>query len=145
MPPVHHGLGSIDYQLNRHGTKMPGPLGDTTVTCITCHGPHEKGAGSNIRVPKMLSFNSRFTGGATNRMMDGTAIPPNAGKGIICLFCHQGRESGVHGIQIHSDQRGRRSVCDSYCGAQCRFVIPEFTLPCRRSAPVEQKRMGVFL
>jgi hypothetical protein len=29
-------------------------------------------------------------------MMDGTAIPApaSAGKGIICLFCHQGRESG---------------------------------------------------
>jgi hypothetical protein len=42
----------------------------------------------------MLSFNSRFTGGETNRMMDGTPIPAGAGKGIICLFCHQGRESG---------------------------------------------------
>jgi hypothetical protein len=101
----HHGLASIDYQLNRHGTQDAQVLwGDTTVTCITCHGPHERGAQgvgadgkigySNIRVPVMLSFNSSFTGGATNRMMDGTAIPAGAGKGIICLFCHQGRESG---------------------------------------------------
>ena len=101
----HHGLASIDYQLNRHGTQDAQVLwGDTTVTCITCHGPHDKGAEgrgadgtigySNIRVPVMLSFNSRFTGGATNRMMDGTPIPAGAGKGIICLFCHQGRESG---------------------------------------------------
>jgi hypothetical protein len=27
-------------------------------------------------------------------MMDRTAIPSGAGDGIICLFCHQGRESG---------------------------------------------------
>ena len=93
----HHGLASIDYQLNRHGDPNANPQvlwGDQTVTCITCHGPHENGAGSNIRVPVMLSFNSFFAGGRTNRMMDGTAIPTNAGKGIICLFCHQGRESG---------------------------------------------------
>jgi hypothetical protein len=28
-------------------------------------------------------------------MMDGTNIPDGAGTGIICLFCHQGRESGL--------------------------------------------------
>jgi hypothetical protein len=28
-------------------------------------------------------------------MLDGTDIPSNAGTGIICLFCHQGRESGL--------------------------------------------------
>ena len=28
-------------------------------------------------------------------MMDGTDIPSGAGTGIICLFCHQGRESGL--------------------------------------------------
>jgi hypothetical protein len=28
-------------------------------------------------------------------MLDGTDIPSNVGTGVICLFCHQGRESGL--------------------------------------------------
>jgi hypothetical protein len=48
-----------------------------------------------------LSYNSYFVdeaknpGGGINKMMDGTDIPSGAGKGIICLFCHQARESGL--------------------------------------------------
>jgi len=90
------------------------------VTCITCHGPHERGAEglgadgkigySNIRVPVKLSFNSFFTDGRTNRMMDGTDIPAGAGKGIICLFCHQGRESGFT-VYKYIQSRG---VADPY-------------------------------
>jgi hypothetical protein len=52
-------------------------------------------------VPVKLSYNSRFVHATTNprgginKMMDGTDIPPGVGDGIICLFCHQGRESGL--------------------------------------------------
>lgn len=100
----HHGLGSIDYQEDRQGTEEAQVLwGDATVTCITCHDPHKDagGTGMNIRVPVKLSYNSRFVDavsnprGGINKFMDGTDIPDTVRDGRICLFCHQGRESGL--------------------------------------------------
>jgi len=107
----HHGLGSIDYQMDRQGTSNASVLwGDATVTCVTCHDPHKDGAGSNIRIPVKLSYNSRFVDaaknvrGGINKFMDGTDIPSGVGKGIICLFCHQGRESG---LTVYMNVKGR--------------------------------------
>jgi hypothetical protein len=100
----HHGLGSIDYMKSRQGTPDAQVLwGDATVTCLTCHETHKdsNGSGKNLRVPVKLSFNSQFVdagknpGGGFNGFMDGTAIPTAAGNGQLCLFCHQGRESGL--------------------------------------------------
>lgn len=89
--------------------------GDSTVTCITCHDQHSDGSGTtaNIRVPKYLSYNTEFLTGVPNqsdyapsgsttpnkrggvyKFMDLTDIPSSTGNSIICLFCHQGRESG---------------------------------------------------
>ena len=98
----HNGLGTIDYLKDRQGTTDAQVLwGDANVTCLTCHDTHEKGAGDNVRIPVKLSYNSRFVdsvknpGGGINKFMDGTDIPADVGKGVICLFCHQGRESGL--------------------------------------------------
>ena len=100
----HHGLGAIDYMKDRQGSSSAQVLwGDATVVCITCHETHKdpSGSGKNARVPVKLSFNSRFVdakknpGGGINKFMDGTDIPANLGNGLICLFCHQGRESGL--------------------------------------------------
>ena len=97
----HNGLGTIDYLNDRQGTDAARVLwGDANVTCLTCHDTHADGAGANVRIPVKLSYNSRFVStsnpnGGINKFMDGTAIPANVGKGIICLFCHQGRESGL--------------------------------------------------
>lgn len=98
----HHGLGSIDYQKDIQGTSQASVLwGDATVTCVTCHDPHDKGAGAHVRTPVKLSYNSRFVDavknprGGINKFMDGTDIPSTVGKGALCLFCHQGRESGL--------------------------------------------------
>jgi len=100
----HNGLGTIEYLKDRQGTPDASVLwGDATPVCITCHDPHkdQNGAGDNIRVPVKLSYNTRFVDatknprGGINKFMDGTEIPENVENGIICLFCHQGRESGL--------------------------------------------------
>jgi hypothetical protein len=99
----HNGLGTIDYLEDVQGTSAASVLwGDATITCITCHDPHENHFGEDdlIREPEKLSYNSRFRTsdnprGGINRFMDGTEITSGTGKGTICLFCHQGRESGL--------------------------------------------------
>lgn len=99
----HHGLGSIDYMKDRQGTTGAQVLwGDATVVCLTCHETHRDPSGKqkNVRVPVKLSYNSRFEDvnknprGGINKFMDGTNIPSNVGTSLVCLFCHQARESG---------------------------------------------------
>jgi hypothetical protein len=99
----HHGLGTVDYMKDRQGTSNAQVLwGDANITCLTCHDTHEEGAaGYNVRIPVKLSYNSRFVDavknprGGINKFMDGTEIPAEVGTGNLCLFCHQGRESGL--------------------------------------------------
>jgi hypothetical protein len=102
----HNGLTTIDYMNDVQGTSAASVVwGDATLVCISCHDPHasqitENGKGlANLRKPVKLSFNSRFVTttnprGGLNTMMDRTAIPSGVAEGNLCLFCHQGRESG---------------------------------------------------
>jgi hypothetical protein len=111
-------LATIDYLLDRQGTENASVVwGDSNPTCYTCHDTHADGAGSNVRIPVKLSFSSKFVDATTNprgginKMLDGTDIPSNVGKGIICLFCHQGRESG---LTVHLAIKAANATLDPY-------------------------------
>jgi hypothetical protein len=107
----HNGLTSIAYQEGVEGTSnAPVVFGDAPVICITCHDPHSNSATTtkNIRAPQVMSkyyaTRSGVTSTATptiqfagNVFWDNTPLPTTGitpGNGAICIFCHQGRESG---------------------------------------------------
>lgn len=116
----HHGIGTIDFLNGVQGGVALGTSnsahilwGDQTATCITCHDPHKSGTGmtKNVRLPKYLSYNPEFKKwddptkavnptnsgnalGGQNTFLDLTPIPEGIGNSQLCLFCHQGRESG---------------------------------------------------
>ena len=101
----HNGLTSIAWQENVQGTPAaPVVFGDAPATCITCHDPHANGTftnssstSSNVRVPVVMTnystANFKIFG---NVFLDTKPVPSasQADNGIICIFCHQGRESG---------------------------------------------------
>ncbi len=95
----HNGIGSTVWQSDQQGTPQADVVfGDEPVTCITCHSPHSNPTGTThqVRVPKKMT---QYSGAITingNFFLDGTPLPPveKTGNGTICIFCHQGRESG---------------------------------------------------
>ena len=94
----HHGIGSLAYQDNVEGTSAaPVLFGDATATCITCHDPHKDATGNtkNTRKPLVMSkYASTQVTFQGNVFFDNTDVPSAAGNETICIFCHQGRESG---------------------------------------------------
>ena len=104
----HNGLTSPAYQDNVQGTSAaPVVFGDVTVTCLTCHDPHTDVTGQtkNTRKPVIMSEYSLRGGYSAsavakvtfsgNVFMDNTPVPSTTGNATICVFCHQGRESGL--------------------------------------------------
>jgi len=107
----HNGLTSLAYQDEVQGTPTaPVVFGDVTVTCITCHNPHADAPGNtkNTRKPVAMTHyssairNSSVSPAVTigslkfagNVFLDNTPVPDATGNETICIFCHQGRESG---------------------------------------------------
>jgi hypothetical protein len=103
----HHGIGSTAFMDNVQKTAdAPVLYGDVTVTCITCHDPHTDATGQtkNTRKPVVMTeYSVRGGYGASsvakvtfsgNVFLDNTPVPSAAGNAAVCIFCHQGRESG---------------------------------------------------
>ncbi len=102
----HNGITSIDYQEDVQGTPDASVVwGDATATCITCHDPHSNSTGltNNVRRPVVMTrytFSSAapaaFQPFAGNVFLDRNPVPAQAenANSVICIFCHQGRESG---------------------------------------------------
>jgi hypothetical protein len=102
----HNGVASISYQENVQGTSDADVVwGDATATCITCHDPHANSTGltSNVHRPVVMTTYTFSSGtpyaGQTfegNVFLDRNPVPSQAldANSVICIFCHQGRESG---------------------------------------------------
>lgn len=108
----HNGLGAIDYLTDVQGTTSARVLwGDSTLTCITCHDTHNtpdgKPSNANLRIPVKLTYHADFQStsnprGGNNSFLDGTAYAGEGstdlsalGNAAVCVFCHQGRDSGL--------------------------------------------------
>jgi hypothetical protein len=110
----HSGVGATSYLSDSQGTSRAELIfGDEPVMCYTCHSPHSQPTGTefNLRVPRVMSKYSSTPSvkvGATtttvttpivfsgNVFFDNTPVPGVAvsGNATVCIFCHQGRESG---------------------------------------------------
>lgn len=95
----HNGVTSLAWQDNVQGTPAASVVfGDEPVTCVTCHDPHTDVSGQtkNTRRPVMMTnvTDPAFTIQG-NVFLDTTPVPlDKTGNATICVFCHQGRESG---------------------------------------------------
>ncbi len=104
----HNGLTAIDYMgdidpVTRRPSNPSVVWGSAPATCITCHDPHDSGASAghskNVRQPSVMTNYSGAGVGVIfgNVFLDNQPIPSTsaAGNSSICIFCHQGRESGL--------------------------------------------------
>lgn len=104
----HNGIGALSYIKDIILTPAAITVEENaTAECATCHNPHEHSATKtnalgvittdhNIRLPEALSFNTSVP--SVYRVftfLDGSDIPPRIGNAIICVYCHQGRSSGL--------------------------------------------------
>lgn len=97
----HNGIGSIDWQNNVQGTSQASVVfGAEPVTCITCHDPHRNnypGASNNVRIPAMMTIYSgaHLKFNSNTKFLDNNVSLPAPTNSSSCIFCHQGRESGL--------------------------------------------------
>ncbi|HEY3308841.1 MAG TPA: hypothetical protein VGJ93_10350 [Desulfuromonadaceae bacterium] len=106
----HNGISAISMMDPSPTTRRPNEpavvWNQSTAVCITCHDPHANGTGhtKNVRTPAIMTNYTGsnnvagFSGWGSifgNVFLDTQPLPGNAGNASICIFCHQGRESGL--------------------------------------------------
>ncbi|BCS55903.1 hypothetical protein [Geobacter sp. SVR] len=99
----HNGISSPAMMNPDPTTRRPAEptivWNQSTAVCVTCHDPHADGAGhtKNVRTPAVMTNYSGAGLGIVfgNVFLDTQPLPTNAGNASICIFCHQGRESGL--------------------------------------------------
>ena len=130
----HNGIGSLSYMKDIILTPAAITVEENaTAECTTCHNPHQEIATKtnalgdvtttkHVRLPEALSFNTSLD--SVNRVftfLDGSDIPETIGNSIICVFCHQGRSSGLvlntNKFGLAADDSGRRFENDHYLAA----------------------------
>lgn len=130
----HNGIGAISYI--KDVILTPGAITvneNATAECTTCHNPHWESATKtnalgditttkHVRLPEALSFNSNVPSVyRTFKFLDDSDIPTTIGNSIICLYCHQGRSSGLvlntSKFGLAADASGRRFENDHYLAA----------------------------
>ncbi len=130
----HNGIGTLSYIKNTILTPAAITVDENaTAECATCHDPHQESATKtnvlgdvfttkHVRLPEAISFNSKVTSVyRTFKFLDDSDIPPEIGNNIICVFCHQGRSSGLvlnaTKFGLAADDSGRRFENDHYLAA----------------------------
>jgi hypothetical protein len=129
----HSGIGALSYIKNTILTPAAITVEDNaTAECTTCHDPHVETVTrstapavtttKHVRLPEALSFNTSLD--SVNRVftfLDGTAVPETIGNSLMCVFCHQGRSSGLvlnkAKFGLAADNSGRRFENDHYLAA----------------------------
>ncbi len=98
----HNGIATIAWQEDVQGTPDADLIfGDEPVICISCHDPHENfpPLTTNIRMPvAMTQYSTSSITIKGQVFLDNQPVPldkTSVANGTICIFCHQGRESGL--------------------------------------------------
>jgi hypothetical protein len=128
----HNGIGALSYIKNTILTPAAITVEENaTAECTTCHDPHQATATrtvpavtttKHVRLPEAISFNTSLA--SVNRVfkfLDNSDIPATIGNSIICVYCHQGRSSGLvlnsSKFGLAADASGRRFENDHYLAA----------------------------
>ena len=96
----HNGIASLNWQDNVQGTPAASVVfGDEPAVCVTCHDPHRNvpNQSKNTRRPVvMTNYSTSAVKIVGNVFLDTKPLPSQSqtGNATICIFCHQGRESG---------------------------------------------------
>ena len=134
----HNGIGALSYIKDIILTPAAITVEENaTAECATCHNPHQEAAAKvvdpgpplqavtttkHVRLPEALSFNTSLA--SVNRVftfLDGSDIPETIGNSIICVFCHQGRSSGLvlntNKFGLVANSKDRKFENDHYLAA----------------------------
>lgn len=99
----HNGIATDIFTGGNQGTARSGDSaiiwGDSRATCLTCHNVHSGGTdGLAVKNPAvMTNYSASYLTIKGEFFLDGQVLPSatTLGNSAICIFCHQGRESGL--------------------------------------------------